>query len=101
MTKRWWQSRTILGALAALLATAVRTFWPESTVDESALLNLLTQGTQFAGTVLAIIGRLQAKTRVVSKKEAAELKRVHDELHRKAEEADLQRADWPRSPPRS
>ncbi len=106
MTKRWWQSRTILGALAALLATAVRTFWPDSAVDESQLLDLLLQGTQFAGMVLAIVGRVQAKTRVVSKKQATELRRVHDELHRKteaadakrrAERGDLPRADEPRS----
>lgn len=81
--KRWWQSRTILGALAVLIATVVRFFIPDTDLESGDFLNVLTQASQTAGAVLAIVGRLQAKSRVaVTKKGVEELRRVHAELHR-------------------
>lgn len=67
MTKRWWQSKTVLGALAALIATGIRALAPESAVGEGEVLGVLTQVAQTAGAIVAIIGRFKADRRVVSK----------------------------------
>ncbi len=100
--KRWWQSRTILGALAALIATVVRFFIPDTELEAGDFLNMLTQASQLAGTVLAIVGRFQATRRVATKKaidrmELAEFTAKHDAAHGHA----LPRADEPRRPPSS
>lgn len=72
--KRWWQSKTILGALAALIATAVRALAPEADVAEGEILGVLTQVAQTAGTLVAIIGRFKASAPVITGGEATALK---------------------------
>lgn len=72
--KRWWQSKTVLGALAALIATGVRALAPESEVAEGEILGVLTQVAQTAGMILAIVGRFQAAAPVVTRIEAHNLK---------------------------
>jgi len=83
--KRWWQSKTVLGALAALIATGVRALAPESDVAEGEILGILTQVAQTAGMIVAIIGRFKAAAPVVTRVEAHNLKvaeaegKLHDE----------------------
>ena len=60
-TKPWWASKTILGALAVLVATAVRMIAPEADLGEGEILNVLTLATQFAGALFAIFGRFAAR----------------------------------------
>ena len=67
MTKRWWQSKTVLGALAALIATGIRALAPESAVGEGEVLGVLTQVAQTAGAIVAIIGRFKADRRLVTR----------------------------------
>ena len=72
--KRWWQSKTVLGALAALIATGVRALAPESEVAEGEILGVLTQVAQTAGMVVAIIGRFKASAPVITGGEAFNIK---------------------------
>lgn len=62
--KYWWQSKTILGALAVLIATAVRMIVPDAELEEETFLNLLTMAAQLAGAVLALFGRFKARVLV-------------------------------------
>ncbi len=72
--KRWWQSKTVLGALAALIATGVRSIAPELGIEEGAVLSFLTQATQTAGMIVAIVGRFKADRPVVTKATETRLK---------------------------
>lgn len=63
-TRYWWQSRTILGALAVLIVAAVRALAPESALTGDEVLGVLLDVTQAAGAVLAILGRVWARERI-------------------------------------
>ena len=69
-TKRWWQSKTVLGALAALIATGVRALAPDASVEEGEVLEVLTEVAQTAGMILAIVGRFMADRPLVTKGQA-------------------------------
>lgn len=62
--KRWWQSRTIWGAVAVLIAELARAFGLE--VSEEEVGGLLMQIVTVAGALVAIYGRVQATARIRS-----------------------------------
>lgn len=62
VTKPWWQSTTILGALAVLAAIVLRTWVPDVTDQE--ILDVLTKIAQVAGAILAIFGRIRASVKI-------------------------------------
>lgn len=57
--KPWWQSRTILGAAAVLLAQAANALGLD--VDEGHITEALTALVSAAGALLAIVGRVRAR----------------------------------------
>lgn len=58
--KHWWQSKTILGAVAVLVATVVRLITGSEDLQEHEILDLLTEGAQLAGALMALFGRFKA-----------------------------------------
>lgn len=58
-SKPWWQSKTILGALAVLLAAGASAAGID--LDEGTVTETLERVVTAAGAVLAIIGRITAR----------------------------------------
>ena len=58
--KPWWQSKTIWGAIAVLLAMIADQAGIDIGGSEGAS-DLLWKGVEFAGAVLAVVGRVKAK----------------------------------------
>jgi len=63
-TKPWWRSKTILGAIAVLVAFIVRQVTPDAALDEDAVLNVLTLIGEALGALLVIFGRVTATQRL-------------------------------------
>lgn len=61
-SKPWWQSKTILGALAVLIVLVLREAFPDLKEDD--VLNILTLVSQAAASVLAIFGRVKADKKI-------------------------------------
>lgn len=57
--KAWWQSRAVWGVLIGIVAQIVRAWGGE--IDETALLNLVTEAMTLIGLVLAWAGRVRAQ----------------------------------------
>lgn len=64
-SKPWWQSTTILGALAVVIAMAVRVFVPD--LEDKEVLDVLTLVSQLVGAIVAIVGRVRA-SKVIQKR---------------------------------
>jgi len=63
-TKTWWQSKTVLGALAVLLALVIRAAAPEADVGEDDVLGALTHLMEAVGAILALYGRVTASKKI-------------------------------------
>jgi len=61
-TKAWWQSRTIIGVIVILLAQLLKYFKVDIVNEE--LTEIVTLVMDFAGTSLAIYGRVKARKQI-------------------------------------
>lgn len=63
--KPWWQSKTLWGAIVAIASSALGLAGFEFTeADAEALTGLLTSIGAALGGIIAIVGRLKAKSRI-------------------------------------
>jgi hypothetical protein len=62
-TKPWYRSTTFLGLLMAIFLYAMRTLGVVD-VDDPFILKVACQGGEFAGIVIGLIGRTQARARL-------------------------------------
>lgn len=68
--KPWWQSRAIIGAGVAMLATAARLFAPDLDIDTDALTDMALDLATLIGSILAVWGRAKA-TQPIRRRTAA------------------------------
>lgn len=61
-TKPWWQSKTVIGAGAVLAATVAKQAGVE--IGPDALTDTILSGIQFIGGLVAIYGRIAARTQL-------------------------------------
>jgi hypothetical protein len=62
-TKPWYRSKTFLGLLMAVVLYAMRTLGVVD-VDDPFILKVACQGGEFAGILIGLVGRTQARTRL-------------------------------------
>ncbi|WP_375588895.1 hypothetical protein ABWH89_18110 [Hoeflea alexandrii] len=63
--KPWWQSKTLWGAFVAIASSALGlTGFELGETDREALTGLLTSFGAVVGGIIAIVGRLKAKSRI-------------------------------------
>lgn len=63
--KPWWQSKTLWGAIVAIVSSALGLAGFElGDMDAEALTGLLTSLGAAIGGIIAIVGRLKAKSRI-------------------------------------
>jgi hypothetical protein len=61
--KKWYKSKGVLGAITVISVVLAQFIGVE--VTEIDLVDLLEKGTIFAGAILAMYGRLTAKTKII------------------------------------
>lgn len=59
--KPWYASKTILGAIAVLVALVIRWIVPDADLQDDQVLNVLTLVAQAVGAVVSVFGRVVAR----------------------------------------
>jgi len=68
MDKQWYKSKTIWGSIIMVFSLVLSSFGYQLGADEQAMLiKIATAITAIVGTLLAIIGRVKARKRIVRK----------------------------------
>ena len=68
-TKKWWQSKTVIGGTLAAIAGAAALLgaqFPPEAIDETAtdVMGIIEAGVALFGGVMAIYGRIKARTEI-------------------------------------